>query len=81
MKKTAKELAEQDITVLSDQELGDEVRQRWKINQYWVNTYWEEFIPYAHGIRLFGQYYNDAMQPDDPYEFMNLLTQTKLVIL
>ena len=81
MKKTAKELAEQDITVLSDQELGDEVRQRWKINQYWVNTYWEEFIPYAHGIRLFGQYYNDAMQPDDPYEFMNLLTQTKMASL
>ncbi len=81
MTKTAKELAEQDITVLSDRELGHEVRRRWKINQHWVNTYWEEFIPYAHGIRLFGQYYNDAMRPDDPYEFMNLLTQTKMVSL
>jgi pyruvate,water dikinase len=75
---TAKGLAEQDITVLSDRELADEVRRRWEINQHWVNTYWEEFIPYAHGIRLFGQYYNDAMRPDDPYEFMNLLTQTKM---
>ena len=81
MIKTAKDLAEQDITVLSDQELADEVRQRWKINYHWVNTYWEEFIPYAHGVRLFGQYYNDAMQPDDPYEFMNLLTQTKMASL
>ena len=78
MIKTAKELTEQDITVFSDIELADEVRRRWKINQHWVNTYWEEFIPYAHGVRLFGQYYNDAMQPDDPYEFMNLLTQTKM---
>jgi pyruvate,water dikinase len=81
MTKTARELAEQDITVLSNRELVDEVKQRWKINQHWVNTYWEEFIPYAHGIRLFGQYYNDVMRPDDPYEFMNLLTQTKMLSL
>jgi len=81
MKKTAKELSEQDIMVLSDRELADEVRRRRKINQHWVNTYWEEFIPYAHGIRLFGQYYNDAVRPDDPYEFMNLLTQTKMASL
>jgi len=81
MTKTANDLAEQDITVLSDRELSDEIRRRWKINQHWVNTYWEEFIPYAHGIRLFGQYYNDAIRPDDPYEFMNLLTQTKMVSL
>ena len=81
MKKTAKELSEQDIMVLSDRELADEVRRRRKINQNWVNTYWEEFIPYAHGIRLFGQYYNDAVRPDDPYEFMNLLTQTKMASL
>ena len=78
MAKTAKDLAEQDITVVSDRELADELRRRWKINQHWVNTYWEEFIPYAHGVRLFGQSYNDAMRPDDPYEFMNLLTQTKM---
>ncbi|MFC1813116.1 PEP/pyruvate-binding domain-containing protein [Thermodesulfobacteriota bacterium] len=81
MIKTAKDLAGQDITVLSDRELADEVRRRWKINQHWVDTYGEEFIPYAHGVRLFGQYYNDAMRPDDPYEFMNLLTQTKMASL
>jgi len=81
MAKMAKDLAGQDITVVSDRELADEVRRRWKINQHWVNTYWEEFIPYAHGVRLFGQYYNDAMRPDDPYEFMNLLTQTKMISL
>jgi len=81
MSKTAKELAKQNITVLSHRQLADEVRRRRKINQHWVNTYWEEFIPYAHGVRLFGQYYNDALRPDDPYEFMNLLTQTKMASL
>ncbi len=81
MSEAAKEMASQDITVLSDAELANEVRRRWKINQHWVNTYWEEFIPYAHGIRLFGQFYNDAMRPDDPYEFMSLLVQTKMASL
>ena len=81
MSQAAKEMAGQDITVLSDTELANEVRRRWKINQHWVNTYWEEFIPYAHGIRLFGQFYNDSMLPDDPYEFMNLLVQTKMASL
>jgi phosphoenolpyruvate synthase/pyruvate phosphate dikinase len=81
MIKTAEELAEQEITILLDRELAKEIRRRWNINQQWVKTYWEEFIPYAHGIRLFGQYYNDAMRPDDPYEFMNLLTHTKMVSL
>ncbi len=78
MEKIAKELSKKDISVLSDTELTEEIRRRWEINQKWVDTYWEEFIPYAHGIRLFGQYYNDAVRPDDPYEFMNLLTQTKM---
>jgi pyruvate,water dikinase len=81
MDKTAREMAKQDLTVFSDTELADEIRRRWKINRHWVDTYWEEFIPYAHGIRLFGQYYNDAMRPDDPYEFMNLLAQTKMASL
>ncbi len=33
------------------------------------------------GIRLFGQFYNDTVHPDDPYEFMNLLTGSKLASL
>jgi pyruvate,water dikinase len=81
MIKTAKGLANQDVTALSDLELANEVRRRREINQHWVNTYWDEYIPYAHGVRLFGQYYNDAMRPDDPYEFTNLLTQTDMVSL
>ena len=81
MVKTAGEMAEKDLTVLADGELANEVRRRWEVNQHWVNTYWEEFIPFAHGIRLFGQFYNDAVRPNDPYEFMNLLAQTKMASL
>jgi pyruvate,water dikinase len=37
-------------------------------------VYWRDFIPFAHGARLFGQVYNDTVRPDDPFEFVELLT-------
>ncbi|MGA9536757.1 MAG: PEP/pyruvate-binding domain-containing protein [Desulfobacterales bacterium] len=72
-------LSKLDLNKLSDQELAAEIKRRWEINQKWVTVYWEEFIPFAHGIRLFGQFYNDAVQPDDPYEFIDLLSDTQMV--
>ena len=78
---TAEELARQEVSVLSDRELAADINRRWGINQKWTNIYWEEFIPYAHGIRLFGQIYNDAVRPEDPYEFVDLLTQTEMASL
>ena len=69
------------LTGLSDQALADEIKARWEINLHWVNVYWAEFIPYAHGVRLFGQVYNDAVQPEDPYEFIDLLTSTEMASL
>ena len=74
----AASLSAQDLIKLSDQALAAEIRKRWEINQKWVNIYWADFIPYAHGARLFGQVYNDAVQPDDPYEFIDLLTNTDM---
>jgi pyruvate,water dikinase len=77
----AEELARQELKGLSDRDLAAEINRRWEINQKWTNIYWEEFIPYAHGIRLFGQIYNDAMHPEDPYEFVDLLTRTEMASL
>ncbi len=77
----ADKLTRQDLSKLSDQDLAAEINYRWEINQKWTNMYWEEFIPYAHGVRLFGQVYNDAMQPQDPYEFIDLLTRTEMASL
>jgi phosphoenolpyruvate synthase/pyruvate phosphate dikinase len=75
----ADRLSKLDLNKLSDQDLAAEIKRRWEINQKWVTVYWEEFIPFAHGIRLFGQFYNDAVQPDDPYEFIDLLSDTQMV--
>ncbi len=67
-----------DPVKLTNQDLAAEIRKRWEINHKWVNIYWADFIPYAHGVRMFGQVYNDAVQPDDPYEFIDLLTNTDM---
>ena len=75
----ADRLSKLDLNKLSDQDLAEEIKRRWDINHKWVTVYWEEFIPFAHGIRLFGQFYNDAVQPDDPYEFIDLLSDTQMV--
>ena len=77
----ADQLARVSLSDLSDSQLATAIDQRWEINQKWTNIYWEEFIPYAHGIRLFGQIYNDAIHPEDPYEFVDLLTRTEMASL
>jgi pyruvate,water dikinase len=71
-------MADQDLSVLSDAALYDEIRRRAKITRKWVNTYRTDFIPLAHGLRLFGQMYNDIMSPSAPYEFMDLLANTEM---
>lgn len=81
MVREAERLSEMNLKDLGDRDLAEELRRRWEINHKWVNIYWEEFIPFAHGIRLFGQFYNDALQPDDPYEFIDLLSDTQMVSL
>jgi pyruvate,water dikinase len=77
----AEELVVTDLTLLSNRSLAKEIKRRWEINHKWVNIYWAEFIPFAHGVRLFGQIYNDAVKPEDPYEFVDLLTQTEMASL
>jgi phosphohistidine swiveling domain-containing protein len=74
----AQELSGVDPKTLSTEALGQEIKRRWNLTQHWTAVYWSDFIPYAHGIRLFGQYYNDRLAPEDPYEFMDLLTQTDM---
>jgi phosphohistidine swiveling domain-containing protein len=77
----AQHLSKQDLSGLSDSQLADEIDRRVKIHERWVGVYWGEFIPFAHGMRLFGQVYNDTVRPTDPYEFMDLLGTTKLASL
>ncbi|MFU8770503.1 MAG: PEP/pyruvate-binding domain-containing protein, partial [Desulfotignum sp.] len=78
MIQTAADLGRIDLGLLSPLELCAEIERRQAIYDHWVKVYWADFIPFAHGIRLFGQVYNDAVRPADPYEFMALLENTGL---
>jgi pyruvate,water dikinase len=78
MQEIATELSRQDLSELSDVELAGEIVRRDEIHQHWADIYWTDLIPLAHGVRLFGQVYNDTMRPEDPYEFMRLLAATPM---
>ena len=79
MVRRARELAAQDLSCLADKVLAAEIRRRQKIVQNSVEEYWRDCIPFAHGMRLFGQVYNDRLAPQDPYEFMQLLSGSGLL--
>jgi pyruvate,water dikinase len=62
-----------DLRTSSDAELAEEIACRKSVIEKWQGIYWNDFIPFAHGVRLFGQTYNDRLTPSDPYEFVDLL--------
>ena len=72
----ADKLQETPLDKCSNQELTEELENRESIFDKWKTIYWEDFIPFAHGVRLFGEIYNNRVTPDDPYEFLDLLTGT-----
>ena len=69
MQRDASELAAMDLAILSDEDLTHEIERRKGILDYWEQTYKEKCIPFAHGMRLFAEVYNDQVRPDDPFEF------------
>lgn len=81
MADAAKEMAGQDLSSLQESELAEEIQRRQDAYGRWKQVYWDEFIPLAHGIRLFGQVYNEAVQPSDPFEFVDLLKGVDMLSL
>lgn len=65
--------AAEALEPLDDARLAAAILQRAESLRRWKKIYWDEFIPFAHGARQLGRYYNDAVRPDDPYEFVGLL--------
>ncbi len=66
-------LAGENIETMTDKEVAAAVKKRLGLVQHWRKTYYDEFIPLAHGVRQLGFFYNSVIQPADPYEFMGLL--------
>lgn len=79
MHQDAQQMVECDLAKLSNAQLVQETLHRRNILEKWLQVYKEKCIPMAHGMRLFGQFYNDCFGPDDPYEFLNLLRSENLL--
>jgi pyruvate,water dikinase len=73
MAAVARELGAVDPAALDDGALAREIRRRSEVVEKWRRVYRDEFIPLAHGIRVFGEVYTDAVRPADPFEFLDLL--------
>jgi len=69
----------EQLDLLDDQQLADAIEQRSVAIAKWKKIYWDDFIPFAHGVRRLATYYNDAVHAEDPYEFVGLLRNQPLV--
>lgn len=72
-------LASEDLSQLSDQQLANAIETRQQSFEKWKKIYWDDFIPFAHGVRHLATYYNDAVHPADPYEFVGLLKGQSMI--
>jgi phosphoenolpyruvate synthase/pyruvate phosphate dikinase len=79
MVEEAKGMARISLPPFSDQDLAGEIERRLEIRKEWDERYKEFCIPFAHGMRLFGQVYNDRVKPENPFEFMDLLSGAGMI--
>jgi rifampicin phosphotransferase len=77
----ADRLAATPLETLDDAALRAALQERKGAHERGVDMYIADFIPFAHGARLFGSAYNDVLHPEDPYEFTDLLTATPMLSL
>jgi pyruvate,water dikinase len=66
-------LAGERVEDLPNDGLAAALQERYAHVRTWRRVYHDDFIPFAHGVRQLGIYYNDAVHPEDPYEFVQLL--------
>lgn len=64
---------------LKTEDLVEGLKIRGEKHSQWKKIYWDEFIPFANGIRNFGSFYNELIKPSDPYEFVALLKNENLL--
>ena len=79
LKALGERLAVADLGALDDAALASEIDARAAALEHWRKIYWDEFIPFAHGVRRLAVYYQEAVRPEDPYEFVGLLTGQELM--
>lgn len=79
MEREAAAFARCDPATLDDHALAAAIEHRLSRTSHWTDVYWQECIPFAHGVRLFGEIYNELLTPEDPYEFIQLLSSQQML--
>jgi pyruvate,water dikinase len=79
LEREGERLSAEDLTSLDDAALAAAIEGRVAALERWRQVYEEAFIPFAHGVRRLGQYYNDAVRPRDAYEFVGLLQGQRML--
>ncbi len=72
-------MAAEPIEQLDDKTLSEKLLEWHQYLIDWKEIYKEYFIPFAHGVRHLAAFYNDEVQPEDPYEFVGLLKGQKMI--
>lgn len=72
-------LARESLEGLDDEALALSLDERLALLERWKEIYRDDFIPFAHGVRRLATYYNDAVKPTDPYEFVGLLEDEPMI--
>ncbi len=81
MEKMSRKMAQAELSLMDTSTLTREIIFRHNQMRKWRAIYRERFIPMAHGVRLLGMVYNDAIRPDDPFAFTDLLRGSDLEAL
>ena len=79
LQKEIEDLKVEDLEQLNNLSLTKAIEKRNQSLNKWKKIYYDEFIPFAHGVRQFGMFYNDCTHPSDPFEFVNLLRDLPLL--
>ncbi len=73
LREDGSKLAREDPYDFQGMELALKIKERADVYFKWKDIYWDDFIPFAHGIRNLGTFYNDLVKPENPYEFLEIL--------
>lgn len=76
MRAEADAFCARDLARLSDAALAEEALRRAEAVRHWREEYRAALIPFAHGARILGRLYTDALRPNDPFEYLALLIRT-----
>jgi pyruvate,water dikinase len=79
LERETRRFADENIEPYDNNKLSEAIEARDEALKRWKKIYWDEFIPFAHGVRQLGLYYNDAVRPEDPYEFVGLLRNQPMI--